>query len=139
QRRLKIIIPHILKDYDRVVYIDANVQLTRPLAYYLKLHKGEISVKVHPKRNCVYQEGFACIERKKANPDAIKGQLKHCLDLDIKPGSGMYETNVIIRDKSEVVDEFCQTWLEELNNGTHRDQLSIIPARDITGIQINAI
>ena len=139
QRGLKIRIPDILKDYDRTVYIDANVQLIRPIAPYLKLHKGEISVKVHPKRNCVYQEGFAVIEHKKADPSDVKAQLQHCIDLGIKPGSGMYETNVIIRDRSESVDNFCQVWYNELNNGTHRDQLAIIPAREATGIQINAI
>lgn len=139
QRVTKICIPARLSEYDVVIYLDANVQVLRPITDYLRYHKGDVSVKIHPKRNCVYQEGFACIEKNKANPEDIKAQLKNYIDRGIKPCSGMYETNVLIRSKSDQVNDFCEAWAKELGEGTHRDQLSIIPAIESTGIKINAI
>ncbi|SDZ82356.1 Protein of unknown function [Arachidicoccus rhizosphaerae] len=139
QRKLKIIIPDALKDYDTVIYIDANVDIIRPASTYLRCHKGGISLKKHPKRNCVYQEGFACIEKKKADPELLKGQMKVALDMGIQPGAGMYETNVIIRSNTGEVNRICSIWWALITKGSHRDQMSIVQAREISGIRIDAI
>lgn len=139
QRALKLLIPEQLHEYDRVIYLDANIQVLRPLNQFLAHHRGNISMMQHPKRICVYAEGFACIDLNKANPGDVKAQLKKYIDEGIKPGSGMYQTGMMIRDKNDEVANFCQIWHDELQQGTHRDQLSVIAARDRAGIKINAI
>ena len=141
QRSLKIDFTQIreLDGYDTVIYVDASMSFRRPIQGLLKHYRGGILTVQHPKRSCVYDEGWACIDLKKAKKEDVLSQLSAYQARGIRPGSGMYQTGMIIRDRSEEVVNFCKEWLSELNKYTHRDQLSIIPARDKSGVTINTI
>lgn len=141
QRALKLdftLIPDLDK-YDTVIYIDANITIHKPIQELMRLYRGGILTKQHPKRNCVYDEGWACIDLKKADREAVLRQLSDYMARGIRPETGMYQTGMMVRDRSDQVIEFCKEWLRELEQHTHRDQLSIIPARDHTGITIQTI
>lgn len=141
QRRLKLdftLIPQ-LDQYENIIYVDANISILRPLHEVLRLYRGGLLTLQHPLRNCVYHEAWAIIDLKKAGREETLSQVSEYAKEGIRPGSGMYQTGMMIRDRSEKVIEFCREWLSELEKHTHRDQLSIIPARDRTGIQIATI
>lgn len=141
QRRLKLdftLIPQ-LDSYEKIVYVDANISLLRPINEILRVYRGGLLTVQHPLRNCVYHEAWAIIDLKKAGREETLNQIADYAKAGIRPASGMYQTGVMIRDRSEKVIEFCKEWLSELEKYTHRDQLSIIPARDRTGIQIATV
>lgn len=141
QRALKLdftLIPE-LDSYETIIYIDANISILRPVQEVLRLYRSGIMTLLHPKRSCVYHEGWACIDLKKADKGMILKQLSEYVLQGIRPNTGMYQTGLMIRDRSDKVIEFCKEWLRELQEHTHRDQLSIVPARDRTGITIQTI
>lgn len=131
QREIKLIPHKYLPEYDQTIYMDGNIELIRDPSQLLRLFKGSMMTKQHPKRNCVYQEGQACIERGKADAGLIRDQLKRYIDADVPAQGGMWETGVIIRDRS--CEQFCEAWNAELQAHTHRDQISIAYAVHTTG------
>lgn len=139
QRYYKLMFHKIpeLKDYDVVIYHDANIELLRPLAALIQSFKGGMLTGLHPNRDCVYKEGWACIDLHKATKEVVLAQLSDYAARGIRPGSGMYQTSFIIRDQSHEVHSFCKLWHQELEKHSHRDQLSIIPARDELGFKIS--
>lgn len=131
QREIKLLAHKYLPDYDQTIYMDGNIELTRDPSPLLRMFKGGMMTKQHPKRNCVYQEGQRCIELGKADAGLTRDQLKRYIDADVPAQDGMWETGVIIRDRS--CADFCETWNSELQAHTHRDQLSIAYAVHTTG------
>lgn len=139
QRYYKIMYHKIaaLKDYDIVVYIDANLEVLRPISTLLKMFKGGFLTSAHPTRDCVYHEGWACIDLHKATKEVVLGQLTDYVGRGIRPASGMYHTAVIVRDQSPEVHRFCKLWHQELEKHSHRDQLSIVAAREGLDMKIS--
>lgn len=141
QRYYKIMSHKIdaLKKYDTVIYIDANIIILRPIKALLQTFKGGMLTGKHPNRDCVYREGWACIDLHKASKEVVLEQLADYTLRGIRPGSGMYQTAVIVRDRSDEVQSFCKLWHAELEKHSHRDQLAIIPARDTLAMKIGEI
>lgn len=141
QRELKIMFHKIpeLKKYDVVIYLDANVEIKKPISQIISKFKGGVMTFNHPNRDCVYHEGWACIDRHKATKETVLSQLQDYAGRGIRPGSGMYATCMLVRDQSPEVHSFCKLWHEELSKHSHRDQLSIIPARDYFDFKIQGI
>lgn len=131
QREIKLLPHKYLPEYDQTIYMDGNIELIRDPSPLLRMFKGGMMTKQHPRRNCVYQEGQRCIELGKADADAIRGQLKRYIDSDVPAQDGMWETGVIIRDNR--CEQFCEAWNKELQAHTHRDQLSIAYAVHTNG------
>lgn len=131
QREIKLLPHKYLPEYDQTIYMDGNIELTRDPSPLLRMFRGGMLTKQHPKRNCVYQEGQKCIELGKADAGLIRDQLKRYIDADVPAQGGMWETGVIIRDRS--CEQFCEAWNAELQAHTHRDQLSIAYAVHTTG------
>lgn len=136
QREIKLLPHKYLPDYDQTIYMDGNIELTRDPSPLLRIFKGGLMTKQHPKRNCVYQEGQKCLELGKADAGLIRDQLKRYIDADVPAQDGMWETGVIIRDRS--CADFCEAWWEETERATHRDQLSIAYAVHKTGYNISS-
>ena len=139
QRYYKIMYHKIaaLKGYDAVIYVDANIDVIRPITTLVQQFKGGFLTSAHPKRDCVYHEGWACIDLHKAAKEVVLAQLSDYAARGIRPGSGMYQTAFIIRDQAPETHSFCKLWHQELEKHSHRDQLSIIPARDELDFKIS--
>lgn len=83
-------------------------------------------LKLHPARSCYMEEATACIRLNKASREAIIGQVSGYESKGLPNNSGMYETGILIRAWNERVDDFNGVWWSEIDNHTHRDQLSIM-------------
>src|SRR5690606_37813413 len=139
QRYYKIMYHKIaeLKGYDTVIYVDAIIDVIKPINTLVQQFKGGFLTSAHPNRVCVYHEGWACIDLHKAAKEVVLAQLSDYAARGIRPGSGMYDTAVMVRDQSPEVHSFCKLWHQELAKHSHRDQLSIIPARDELDFKIS--
>lgn len=141
QRRLKIRWFDVkeLAGYDTVVYMDANIHLNHALKHILALHTKDISLTLHPKRKCVYEEGKACQQLSKAPTALIEKQMAAYRKEGIPENLGMYQTGIMFRNNTPEVKDFCVKWHKELTKHTHRDQLAIMPVIHRTGIAVKAI
>jgi hypothetical protein len=120
--------PHdILKDYDVVVWIDANTSIDDKLYKYIEENKDNIiTFKKHPDRDCIYDEIKEVVLRGKE--DRIIGEaIYNWYGQEGFPKHyGLYETNIIIsHPQNKDVENLFNKWWGEIYRNSHRDQLSL--------------
>ncbi len=135
--------PHILfPEYDYSIWIDGNIQITEDPRQLINkyLSKTPVAVPSHPKRDCIYQEGNACMDGNKADQEKIRKQLSQYQKEGFPQNYGLSETRVLIRDHndSKVID-CMEIWWEEYRKGAERDQLSFEFAIWKSGLEYNQI
>lgn len=128
QRMIKLLPERYLSDYDVTIWIDANVTLIKSITDFYNIYKtnAPISLKLHPNRNCIYDECDACIRLKKDTVDNINEVKERYKKEGMPEKYGLYETNIIIRDNRDFrVAELMNMWANEVREHSHRDQLSL--------------
>lgn len=127
--RMYKILPHkFLHDYDRSLYVDANIIIKRDLSGLVEEHlKNSTFVAMrHPERNCVYLEGLACIVKNKSKFDMVASQLVSYRKLGFPADYGLSNNSVLLRLHNEPhLISLMNSWWAELNKFTQRDQLSL--------------
>lgn len=133
--------PHVyFPDAEWSVWVDANLLVKRdvtPLVEMVSALDDKIAMIRHPHRRDVYQEGREVLSRGLAEREVVETQLARYRDSGIELHSGLFETGVIIRhhhDKQLVA--LANVWWTEMENGSHRDQLSLPFAARATGVTV---
>lgn len=125
--RRKVLAHRFLPEYEYSIWVDGNLHLRGPVHELLDryLEGYNLAVPVHSRRDCIYDEGRACIEQGKADPEAIRAQLDRYHDASFPEGFGLSATRIVLRchNAPEVV-EAMETWWDEYRRGAERDQLS---------------
>lgn len=128
QRVLKICPHRFLKEYDLSVWIDGNISVVGRLDEFVQQYDfkdGTFFSRVHPSRNCIYDEAEACMRYKKDSASIIEKQIKRYREEGYPAKAGMVETCILLRLHNEseckMIDD---AWAVELLNESHRDQLS---------------
>lgn len=131
QRIIKILPQKYLPEYDFTLWLDANIilkenhTLTDFFTEYNKEDKP-ISFKIHPIRDCIYQEFDACLKYKKDTSDNMDYVRDRYLKEGFPEHFGLYETGIILRNnKDRRCCELMELWAKELKENSHRDQLSL--------------
>lgn len=133
QRKIKILGHAELDKYDVTIYIDASMTLRANITQLLRTYKGGLIIGNHLKRNCVYAEGLAVKEQKKAPEEVVNKQIAEYYKNNFPVGFGMWSSGFMIRDKS--TKTMCELWYSKLEEHSHRDQLSLPWAIWKTGIK----
>lgn len=84
----------------------------------------ELAAFKHPERDCIYQEGPACIKLRKDHANVINAQLARYREEGYPRRMGLAETTAVLRENTNALREFNYRWWVELSNGSVRDQLS---------------
>jgi hypothetical protein len=79
----------------------------------------------HPERDCVYDEGSACIRLKKDNHNTIGHQLLSYRADKYPEHNGLFETGVLMRRKGPRIKILEEIWWAEICKGSVRDQISL--------------
>lgn len=117
-----------IEKYDISIWHDANIEIKHnkiiKLASYVK--NSDFATFKHPLRNCVYEEGLACINRRKDYALRVLLQL-YILYLNKFPNnSGLYETGVLVTNitnyRKKRLGIYWWKWVRFLSR---RDQLSL--------------
>lgn len=128
QRIVKICPHRYLKEYDVSIWVDGNIEVAGNLHQFIKqydLSKVPFYTRVHPARNCIYDEAKACIAFSKDNKECIEKQVKKYKDEGYPKHIGMVETGVLLRRHNDMQCKFIdEAWATELLLNSHRDQLS---------------
>ncbi|AFL81691.1 Protein of unknown function (DUF616) [Aequorivita sublithincola DSM 14238] len=117
----------IFKNYDYVIWHDANLQIVdneimNILDYVW--NKG-IAFFQHPERNCTYDEAIKCIELEKDYPFKIFRQIYFYFKLGLKNDTGLYATGLFVKNNKLADSSFLYFWWNEIKSNSRRDQLSL--------------
>lgn len=124
-RRYKII-PCFNFEFDRVMYMDANIYPLLPISTLLDKYLGgaDIAVMQHPYRKCAYEE----IEELKKFPDnnkeILNKQREDYVNNGFPANFGLWECGVIFRKNNVAVCDFMTRWYYNTIRYGHRDQAS---------------
>ena len=129
QQRIVKICPHrYLREYSISIWIDGSFQICGSLVDFVRqydLSKTPLYTRVHPQRNCIYEEAKVCIAMHKDSRAVIDKQIAKYQEEGYPKNAGMYETGVILRKHNDMKCQLvCNRWASELLLGSHRDQLS---------------
>lgn len=109
---------------DRTIWIDASFEINCDLNEFWDKHfVGGITVPQHPYRNCPYKEMNACIVNRRDSPDIIRRQNRFYRSQRIRHESGMIQSGILLRERTEAVKAFCDMWLSEVRKWSVRDQI----------------
>ncbi len=125
-RRVKIWWPEIFDCFDYSLYVDSNVELLvdpRELIQFLE-PGSDIAVFRHPDRNCAYQEGHMCVQMGLADRGVMLRQLTAYRQAGFLPGFGLWACTVILRNHTPHMADFNRRWWHEVEEYSHRDQVS---------------
>lgn len=122
--------PHFwFPEYDYAVWMDANVLPTTSIHPFIeKLHNSPFHAAFieHPLRYNCMEEGQELIKFGLDDQSLIEEQLTRYGRIPEIFAQALIETNFFIcRPKLAITKDFMTLWWKELNNYSHRDQLSI--------------
>ncbi|MCF6355618.1 MAG: glycosyltransferase [Candidatus Polarisedimenticolaceae bacterium] len=125
--------PHTyLKEYDVAVWVDANILIRKDINYLVEaFQQGNkpLGIFTHYQRNCTYSEATACITGSKDEGEVIERQIKRYRLDGLPENKGLPETNMLISKPSDSkTHEIFSLWWKELDNGSKRDQVSVMYA-----------
>lgn len=119
------ICPHLLfRDYEVVVWVDANLIIKKNLDDLVWEYPDALCVPKHPDRDCIYEESKAIVKYSKDKPANLRPQEDFYRQEGFPQHFGLNETNVIIRRPSEQVKQIMELWAEMVRKYSHRDQMS---------------
>lgn len=117
--------PHEYFDFDRCIWIDANLEYKGD---WNELDKPGFWAMRHPDRQYLWQEVNACIQLMKETT-WIKA-------LNDRYGEqSVVATGVLIRDNTPENKSFGQAWWNEVRDYSHRDQLSFCYVANKLGLK----
>lgn len=126
-RRVKTLALEMV-EADTVVWIDGRIELTgEPLRPMLTaaLEGVDIAGFPHPWRRCAYAEAQECARLGLATQAAIDKQMTAYRFAGLPPEAGLWNTMVLARRNTPAMRALGRDWLEELENHTPRDQVSL--------------
>lgn len=121
ERLIKIKPWEFLPNYDRYIWIDANIH---PRTKMKDLPDADIICLEHPDRNCVYEEFKACVRLMKDDTQVMKRQVDRYREEGYPINAGMVQTGLLIRKPTDKVKKHAELWWHEVITGSRRDQLS---------------
>lgn len=137
QRKIKILGHPELDKYDVTIYIDASMTLRSTITQLLRTYKGGFVIGNHNTRNCVYAEGLAVKQLKKAPEEIVNKHIAEYYENNFPINFGMWSSGFMIRDKS--TKAMCELWYSKLDEHSHRDQLSLPWALWKTGLKPQSV
>lgn len=130
----------VAKKYDATIWLDASLKQIKPIKELVEdflNSDAEIKMCTHRWRNCVYEEGQVCIDKKRDSKEVIEAQMNRYKNLNFPKNLGMYETTIMLRKNTPKCADFERVWYDEYIRHSKRDQLSIMYAKQKTGIRID--
>lgn len=129
---------HILFPYaKRTIWIDGN-QVPNGRADKI-IESGPIGTFKHPKRDCIYEEFEACLRMNKDIEHNMRPQIDHYKRMNYPQRNGLAETCCMYREHTKEIREFNTLWWKQIEQYSHRDQLSFDFVAYITNTKYNII
>lgn len=139
--RIQKIMPHKYMDSEYTIYIDGNMKLLIPPEEVIKRYMSgyDIALFNHGVRDCIYDEAMECAKLKMDDPETIIEQAKYYEDHEYAKHKGLLQGGFIVRRNNARTQAFNEAWWADFCRFSRRDQLSLMPAIDKTGVVVNKI
>lgn len=138
--RMQKILAHKYIDTEYSIYIDANMKLlVSPDTLIERYMQGYDMALFKHSRGCIYKEALEVARLGMDEPETIIEQAKHYEDIGFPKDIGMLQGGFIIRRNNERTRRFNEAWWVDYCRYSRRDQLSLMPAIDESGVIVNAI
>ncbi|MCS5491965.1 glycosyltransferase domain-containing protein [Algoriphagus limi] len=140
QRLLKINSCEFTTPYELTIYMDGNMEIIQnPQKFLDKFFRGGFLTCEHPKRSSLAEEAKEILRKKKDLPENVERTLNYAKAIGYQDDLGLFETMVLVRDKSPEVRALEESWAKILSEYSHRDQLSLPIASYLTKVPIHII
>lgn len=121
--------------FGKSLWLDGSMQIQCDLNKFWDANFiSPFTVVQHPLRNCIYTEATACIGNKRGNDKDIRSQADHYRKLGIPDCFGLIQSGILLRENTDEVRRFCDTWHGEIKRST-RDQLGFAYAEWLLGVK----
>ena len=138
--RIQKILAHKYIDSEISVYMDANMKLLISPEELIKRYMDGYDMALFKhSRGCIYKEAMTVAKLGMDDPEIIIEQAKHYEDIGFPKDIGMLQGGFIIRRNNDRVKRFNEAWWADYCRYSRRDQLSLMPAIDESGVKVNAI
>ena len=128
QRLIKVFPNKWLKEYDRSLWIDSNIELIDDVLDFFNRYNDPhkfLYVNKHPTRDCIYREQLAVLRFRKDTFENTNVQISRYREEGYPEHYGLAETNILLRNHNDPnCISLMNLWGDEILNGSHRDQLS---------------
>ncbi len=125
--------------YDRSIWIDGSFSVHGPLwNWFDQIGTNDIGLFRHTCRKCLYREIEACQQKDKDHPDVLEAAKLHYLELGHPPNWGLWMGGILLRQHNVNVESFNESWWNEIESGTSRDQISLPFVLRKTGINFHS-
>lgn len=139
--RIQKIMPHKYFDSEFTIYIDGNMKLLIPPEEVIKRYMDgyDMALFNHGVRDCIYDEALECAKLKLDDPEVIIEQAKYYEEHEYAKHKGLLQGGFIIRCNNSRTQAFNEAWWADFCRFSRRDQLSLMPAIDKSGVIVNRI
>lgn len=143
-RKIKMLGHPMINQYDICVWIDANVVIRSSILDFLNqgcdLEQYDFVAFQHEERNCIYEEGLACVKLRREKKEIIETQLQFYEEQQFPKQFGLCEMTVFVKKpKNELVQKTMNLWFDMIQKYSKRDQMSFMYAIYKTGLPIQVL
>lgn len=128
QRFIKVCIPDELFDnYEYSVYVDCKRASVIDFEWLLSFmeSQSDFVTRRHKTRDCVYDEGRVCIEKRKDDEKTILKQLDFYRSENYPIHNGLHYSYILLRRHTKRMKEFSRLWWKQIEKYSFRDQISL--------------
>jgi len=128
QRFIKICIPdEIFDNYEYSVYVDCKRESVIDFEWLLSFMEpqSDFVTRQHKTRDCIYEEGRVCIEKRKDDEATILKQLDFYRSENYPVHNGLHYSYILLRRHTNRLREFSKLWWEQIEKYSYRDQISL--------------
>jgi len=128
QRFIKICIPdEIFDNYEYSVYVDCKRESLIEFEWLLDFMEpqSDFVTRQHKTRDCVYDEGQVCIEKRIDDKETILKQLDSYRKENYPVHNGLHYSFILLRRHTEKLRIFSMLWWMQLERYSFRDQISL--------------
>lgn len=140
--RIHKIMIHKYSEADITIWIDGNIKLLASPEEIVAKHLREDDDMVqfiHGNRDCIYEEAIKVAKLGLDDVDVIIEQAKYYEDRGYGKHKGLNSGYFIIRRNNQRTRDLNEAWWADYCRFSRRDQLSLMPAIDKIGLQVNRI
>ena len=126
-RDIKVNAHRYLPEAQISLWMDGNIEHRadlNDLAARL-LEDTDIALHAHPQRRCLYQEAIAVLTLGKDDAERVLPQVLKYARESMPTEAGLYATGVLLRRHTERMADLEKRWWKEIQEGSHRDQISL--------------
>lgn len=106
------------------LWIDATFVININLTRWWRRFKSPFTTVLHPFDDCIYTDIISCMKGRKDDPGRLARQYAHYEDIGVPKNNGLISSGILMRQNDPRVRLICETWWEQVEKWSCRDQVA---------------